>query len=73
MVKNLCGTKKVKAKNNELLFYFQYEINNTVCQNKLSLLMKIKWKQHHYLYTKIFYNTYIDVRKIFEGEEQGIN
>jgi hypothetical protein len=44
-------------------FYFQCNINKTVSQTKISLLQKIKWKQHHLLNTKIVHNAYNDVRK----------
>ncbi len=52
---------------------FQCGINKIVCQTKISLLLKMLWKQQHYLYTKFFYNDYNQARKssIPKGEGQG--
>ncbi len=32
-------------------------------QTKISLLLKIQWRQHHYSYTKIVYHAYNDARQ----------
>jgi hypothetical protein len=57
-------------------FYFQMRFNagliRIVDQIKIILLLlKIQWKEHHYLYTKIVYNVIMNQGKVSLSKRRG--